>query len=94
MIIKIVSVGVFREITGKSNFVLEIPDTVQTVHEAIDYLDMAYDNRIKQELYLPDGTCNMWTRVLLNGRDIRFLDPLPNITHGDTLFISPVMAGG
>lgn len=98
MTVEIIGVGVFREILQKSKMPFKIepaagnPVTVYTVLEALDIL---YDGQFAKELYLQDGKPNLWTRIMLNGRDIRFLDEDKLFVHeGDTILISSVMAGG
>jgi len=98
MTVEIIGVGIFREILQRSKMPLEIkpvagnPVTVFTVLETLDVL---YEGQFAKELYLEDGKLNLWTRIMLNGRDIRFLDEDKLFVYeGDTILISSVMAGG
>lgn len=98
MTVEIIGVGVFRQIMGKSKIPLEIASVDRntvTVHIVLEKLDTLYDGQFAKELYLEDGTPNLWTRIMLNGRDIRFLgeDKL-FVQDGDAILISSVMAGG
>lgn len=98
MTVEIIGVGIFREIMQKTKMPLEIepvtgmPVTVDTVLEALDIL---YDGQFTKELQLEDGKPNLWTRIMLNGRDVRFLDEDKLFVNDcDTILISSVMAGG
>lgn len=98
MTIHIIAVGVFREIlqVGKRTMVFDksLFPTL-TIEIIVDVLDRQYVGRIKKELFLEDGSTNELTRIMLNGRDIRFLpqDKLI-INDGDTILLSSVLAGG
>lgn len=96
--VEIIGIGIFREILQKSKITLDIepvegkPVTVYTVLETLDRM---YAGQFAKELKLEDGTPNLWTRIMLNGRDIRFLDEDKLFVHdNDSVLISSVMAGG
>jgi len=96
--IQIIAVGVFREImqVGKTTMQFEkklYPNL--TINTVVDVLDRKYAGRFKKELFLQDGSRNEWTRIILNGRDIRFL-PREKLTvnDGDIILFSSVLAGG
>lgn len=96
--IQVITVGVFREIMEESKFNLELDDDLHpdpTVDTVIDILDRKYHGRIRKEVYLEDGERNQWIRILLNGRDTRFL-PEESLTvkNGDTVMLSSVLVGG
>ncbi len=96
--IEIITVGIFREMTRKSKFHLEIEeraDSELTVNEVLDLLDSQFEGKIKKEVFLEDGSRNQWIRILLNGWDTRFLaDRDLTVRNGDTLLISSVLIGG
>lgn len=98
MNVEIIGVGVFRQILGTSKmpFAFHPPEEEYVhVHVALEALNRHYDGKINKELYLEDGRENLWTRVLLNGRDIRFLEKEKQvIREGDSLYLSSVLAGG
>jgi len=70
-------------------------ERVLSVDEFIDLVDERYNGQLKPELFLEDGRRNDWVRVMVNGRDIRFLpeDKLW-VRDGDVIMISSVLAGG
>jgi len=95
--IEIISIGVFREILKerKINISMNFSNSAPHIFQVIEKLDTSYSGLITKELYLDDGTLNPWTRILLNGYDIRFLDePKPLVHDGDTILFSSVLAGG
>jgi molybdopterin converting factor small subunit len=98
MTVEIIGVGIFRQIMKKAKLPLEIEtgsESALPVHMVLETLDALYDGQFAKELYLKEGKPNLWTRVMLNGRDIRFLDEAKLFVHdGDTLLISSVMGGG
>lgn len=98
MTVGIIGVGIFREILQKSRMPLNIEAVAEkpvTVYTVMEILDALYDGQFAKELYLEDGKPNLWTRIMLNGRDVRFLDEDKLFVHeGDTILISSVMAGG
>jgi len=99
MTVTIIGVGVFRQLLQRSKMPLEIeppvPGAPVTVDTVLNALYARYGDRFAQELYLQDGSPNLWIRIMLNGRDIRFLDEDKLIVHdGDSILLSSVMAGG
>lgn len=101
MTVEVIGVGVFRQILGKSKmpFTFQPPEGTEeqgvAVHTVLDALDDHYQGQISKELYLDNGEENLWTRVLLNGRDIRFLEKEKLfLCQGDSVFLSSVLAGG
>jgi len=88
----------FREImqVGKTTMQFEkklYPNL--SINIVVDVLDCKYAGRIKKELFLQDGSRNEWTRIILNGRDIRFLHQEKlTIKDGDIILFSSVLAGG
>lgn len=89
--------GFFRETIGKSKFSVKM-DTKETrvsVYSVLDQLCEDYGDSLRKLLYLEDGTIDDWIRIMINGRDIRFLDE-ENRTLGekDNLLILSVSAGG
>lgn len=97
MIIKIIGVGEFRTImnTGKMDVSIEdINAKPVTVYDLISKLDEMFEDQFTKQLYLEDGSINHWTRVMTNGRDIRFVDGEIYLNDGDTVLFSTALAGG
>lgn len=98
MVIQIIGVGVFSEIMQGSKMALHLDPSTEgftSVDVVLKTLDDMYGGRLFKELYLEDGSPNLWTRVMLNGRDVRFLleDKL-TVRDGDSVLISSALAGG
>lgn len=98
MKIIIIGVGQFRQIMKAGKISVDIPSNDEnppTVYTVLHTIDAMYGGQFAKELYLEDGSENLWTRIMLNGRDIRFLDQSRLfIKDGDTVLVSTVMAGG
>lgn len=93
----ILGVGVFRNILQCGQRTLDLPDLQPpaTITQVISALDALYQGSFSKELYLENGEENLWTRILLNGRDLSFLpEDKRLIFEGDSLLFSSVMAGG
>ena len=91
------AVGEFRDMFGERRFVVEIPtnnDNI-TLAELIEFLDNSVAGRLKEKIFLPDGTRDDWVRTMLNGWDVRFLsDDRLVVKDGDNVIFSTVLAGG
>lgn len=96
--IEVKGVGAYRDIFKTPKFMLPIPDTKgnqPTVFSALEELKRIYGADFEKEVYLEDGAINDWARILLNGRDIRFLaEEKLLINDGDSLIIMSILAGG
>ena len=96
--VQIWAVGTFALLfeAKKFHFTLDMEkETVLSVDQFIDLMDARYEGKLKPVLFLPDGRRNDWVRVMVNGRDIRFL-PAEKlwVRDGDVIMISSVLAGG
>ncbi|AMP20020.1 hypothetical protein AZF37_01455 [endosymbiont 'TC1' of Trimyema compressum] len=81
--IEVKGVGFYRDIFKKGHLTIDIPfseNNTPTVFTVLKILDELYKGEVGKELYLEDGTITDWSRILLNGRDIRFL-------AGDKLYV-------
>ena len=96
--VQVKGVGFYRDIFKQGSLTVTIPfsdNNPPTVFTVLKKLDKLYEGEVGKELYLGDGTITDWSRVLLNGRDIRFLteDKL-YIENNDSLILMSVLAGG
>lgn len=97
MIVRIVGVGEFRTImnAGKMDISIEtINEKPLTVYDFIKILDEKFEDQFTKLLFLEDGNINHWTRVMINGRDIRFMDEELYLNDGDSVLFSTALAGG
>ena len=96
--VQVWAVGTFAFLFGQKKFSLTLDrdaNEILSVDTFIDLVDQKYDGQLKPELYLADGKQNDWVRVMVNGRDIRFLpEEKLLVRHGDVIMISSVLAGG
>lgn len=96
--IKIKGVGRYRDIINEPHIFLTIPLDENghiDVGEALNILNDKYQGKIFKELHNKEGEIDPWSRVLFNGRDIRFLEHEKQmLSDGDYLVIMSVLAGG
>ncbi|HHV38337.1 MAG TPA: MoaD/ThiS family protein [Tepidimicrobium sp.] len=83
-----------QEITGAWEEAWQISDG-SNIYELIDKLIACYGKKLEDAIYGEDGEQRPGLRILLNGRDIRFLDDEKLVlSNGDIVLILPVLAGG
>lgn len=91
-------IGSYRDVIQEPKIILEVPvpaGGIPTVFCALNALDARYEGGIYKNLLKKDGTLDDWSRVLLNGQDIRFLDEEKLvIKEDDHILIMSVLAGG
>ena len=96
--VQVWAVGTFAPIFGAKKLFVTLDrdeEEVLGVDEFIDLVDARYDGQLKADLFLEDGSRNDWVRVMVNGRDIRFLPPEKLwVRSGDVIMFSSVLAGG
>ncbi len=90
------AVGVLRDIFGKRSIDLEVyAEDAPTVFNALSELDILYDGKLNKMIFNQDNTLNEWSRVMLNGRDVRFLDKESlYLKDGDIILLMPQLGGG
>ncbi len=88
---------IFTDIIGKK----EIEYEADTVKEVLDkfleeYKENFEEDKIGKQLFNEEtGYFNDWMLILINGRNIKFLDGLETkLKDNDVIVLSPPMAGG
>lgn len=97
--VKIRLVGLYREIVGKPELYMEIEKEIEgnptTIYDILSRLTEKYGKEMKDILYTPTGEVDDWNRVMINGRDIRFIEESEReIKDGDAIHIFSMSAGG
>lgn len=91
-------IGSYRDVIQAPKITLEVPvpsGGAPTVFTALDVLNSRYGGGHYKNLLKKDGDLDAWSRVLLNGQDIRFLDKEKLfIKEDDHILIMSVLAGG
>lgn len=83
--------GVFQELSGKSEFILDMPQRA-TVGGVIDQLIRLYGERFKEELLQPGARrVKPYVKLLLNGHGATLGSKL---REGDVVAIFPPVGGG
>ncbi len=84
----------FLEIFGEKSVIVELTDDIN-ISNCIDELDSIYNGSLKPLIFTDGQTQSMWVRIMLNGRDIRFLQGNNRIVHeNDIILFMPALAGG
>lgn len=88
---------IFTDIIGKK----ELEYDANTVKEVLDrFLEEYKENfeeneKISNQIFNEEGYFKEWMLILINGRNIKFLDGLETkLKDDDTIVLSPPMAGG
>jgi MoaD family protein len=83
-----------KDVLG-SEVELEIHEDM-TVGDLLDELIKKYGDTFKRQIFNPEtGKLQSYVRILLNGRDIDFLNGLETkLSNGDVLALFPPIAGG
>lgn len=80
------------ESVGRSNIKFSF-DGDLTVYELLEELDELYG--LGKHIYSKNGALIDEVRILLRGRDIRFLaEEKLKLKHGDIVLVLPMLAGG
>ncbi len=83
----------FRDAAGTSQDTVDVGGN--TVGDVIDTLVIQYGDRLRQEIFQPDGNIKPSVKVLLNGSFVNSTAPLRDVVkEGDTLSFVPAMFGG
>jgi MoaD family protein len=83
----------FRDAAGTSQDTVDVGGN--TVGDVIDTLVIQYGDRLRQEIFQPDGNIKPSVKVLLNGSFVNTTAPLQDVVkEGDTLSFLPAMFGG
>lgn len=88
--------GFFRMLIGRSKleYTVNQPEKAN-IYDVLHQLTQDYGGEMYQLLFLEDGTLDDWSRVILNGRDIRFTPEEEQfLSEGDHLLIMSISAGG
>lgn len=93
--VKLKTILNFKKIIGRG----EIDFTVEKgtiLEEVLENLVETYGKELESNLFNPDdGNLLQWVRLIINGRDIAFLNGLQTILQeGDEILILPPVAGG
>lgn len=80
-----------REVTGTSRLTVE----ASSVREVLSLLASQYGEELRRRLFTPVGQLQETVAVLVNGRNIRFVQGLDTpLRAGDTVTLIPPVAGG
>jgi molybdopterin synthase sulfur carrier subunit len=82
-----------REIVKVKGHEIEVETKRRKVRDVLEILLLRYGNAFRDAIFNPDGGLRI--KILLNGRDIDYIDGLESeITEQDILYLFPPAAGG
>ena len=95
MNVKLKTILNFKKIIGKGDVDIPFEDGT-SLKQALDILVDTYGEELRSNLFDPDdGSPLQHVRLMVNGRDIAFLDGLQTVLRdGDEILIFPAVAGG
>ncbi len=86
--------AVFYTITGKKEEIIESTDDNITVNDLINMLTRKYGERFQNSLRDQTGKIRIINLILINGKDIRFLDGLGTMLKDDYIVSFALVAAG
>jgi len=93
--VKVRVFATFRDIVGIKETDFQLPSSV-TVRLLVQTLSDKYSHgKLEQEVFDKSGKVQKYVKILVNGRDIDFLDgPSTQLNDGDIVAMFPPVGGG
>ncbi|MHA1594539.1 MAG: ubiquitin-like small modifier protein 1 [Candidatus Baldrarchaeia archaeon] len=86
--------AMFRELLGTDVFTVELDDD-STVFDLIEWISKNMNEKFRDEVLDEKGRVKKYVKILVNGRNIEFLDGLKTrLKHDDVVTFFPPVAGG
>lgn len=86
--------GPLEEFFGGRELVMDVPKS-SPVETLLHFIERRGGEKVRAFMYAEDGARNEWVRILLNGRDVRFLsEEWLFLEQGDVVHIMPALGGG
>ena len=94
MKVKVKVFAMFRELLGTSILTVEMKDG-STVNDLINWISDNINSKFKNEILDRNRNIKKYVKVLVNGRNIDFLEGLnTKLKDGDVISFFPPVAGG
>jgi MoaD family protein len=93
--IKITAILTIKEILGQGSLEFTVPKG-STIHDTLHFMVEKWGEKLASLLFNPDGSLLPFIRVMLNGRDLEFLENKIEtvVQEGDEVLLLPPVAGG
>ena len=93
--VKIYTILELKKVLGQREFEVSIPDG-STVRGLISWMTEKWGGKLSRHLFHPDSDRILpYLRLMVNGRDIQFLNGMETVLHdGDGFSILPILTGG
>ncbi len=93
MRVKALYYATFRQITGRKEEEVELKNNAR-VSDLLSFLFKKYGREFRESI-MDDGGLRMGVKILLNGRDVDFIDGFDTeLRDGDVVHFFPAIAGG
>ncbi|QQK06866.1 MoaD/ThiS family protein [Miniphocaeibacter halophilus] len=97
--IKVRLIGLYRKIANSPEIVVEIEEETlgkpTTIYDLLKKISSYYGEEMESLLYTETGEVDDWSRIMINGKDIRFIEESEKILKpGDFVHIFSMAAGG
>ena len=93
--VKISAILTIKEVLGQGSVEFSMPQG-STVHDTLLSMSKKWGKKLASLLFNPDGSLLPYIRVMVNGRDLEFLENKIEtvVQEGDEILILPPVAGG
>ena len=93
--VKISAILTIKEVLGQGSLEFSVPKG-STVHDTLLSMSKKWGEKLASLIFNPDGSLLSYIRVMVNGRDLEFLENKIEtvVQEGDEILILPPVAGG
>ena len=93
--VKIYTILTLKQILGQREFEVSVQEG-STVRNLLSWMTERWGDKLSPHLFQPEGDRVLsHIRLLVNGRDIQFLNGVDTVLHdGDEFSILPILTGG
>lgn len=93
--VKISAILTIKEVLGQGSLEFSVPKG-SSIHDTLLSMSKKWGKKLESLIFNSDGSLLPYIRVMVNGRDLEFLENKIDtiLTEGDEILILPPVAGG